>query len=182
MKTKLSIPLLLLTVFGFVFVCSSARSAAPEAQPVTNKDAQKRVAPDWQLQNLEGKTVKLSDFKGKVVLLNFWATWCPPCREEIPDLVALQKRYAPQGLVVIGVSVDRGGPASVQAFAKRMKINYPIVMGNQKTATAYGNFQVIPTTFFINRQGEITGERQGAADEVSLAAEIKPLLEQKPNL
>ena len=188
------IPILLLAIgLGFVGYRDAAASGntclanaflAPRSsmQIIANTTGKLQAAPAWELKDLEGKPVKLSDFKGKVVLLNFWATWCPPCREEIPDLIALQKQYAPQGLVVIGVSVDRGGSAGVQAFAKRMKINYPVVMGNEKTAAAYGDFDVIPTTFFINRQGEIAGQRQGAADEATFAAEIKPLLEQKPNL
>ena len=83
------------------------------------------AAPSLQLQNLEGKWVRLSDFKGKVVVLNFWATWCWPCREEIPDLVSLQKEYAARGLVVLGVSMDEGDPARVASFAKKFGINYP---------------------------------------------------------
>jgi cytochrome c biogenesis protein CcmG/thiol:disulfide interchange protein DsbE len=111
--------------------------------------------------------------------LNFWATWRPPCREEIPALIALPDKYKDQGLVVIGVSVDQGGAATVQSFAKRMKINYPIVMGDERTAAAYGNVQVIPTTFFIDRSGNIAGEHAGAADEAMFAAAIKPLLEKQ---
>lgn len=152
-------------------------------QTIANTTGKLKSAPAWELKDLEGKSVKLSDFKGKVVVLNFWATWCPPCREEIPALIALQDKYKAQGLVVIGMSVDQGGAAAVKSFAKRMKISYPIVMGDEKTAAAYGNVQVIPTTFFIDRAGDIGGERDGGADQATLEAAITPLLENpKANL
>ncbi len=131
-------------------------------------------APAWELQSLEGKPVKLSDFKGKVVLLNFWATWCPPCRAEIPDLISLQKQYAPQGLVILGISMDEAEPASVARFAKRMEINYPVVIGTAETAEAYGGVAVLPTTFVIDRAGNIVDGLEGATDRVGLEAKIKP--------
>ncbi len=136
----------------------------------------KMVAPGWQLQSIEGKTVKLSDYKGKVVVLNFWATWCPPCREEIPDLVSLQKQYAAQGLVVLGVSMDQGGPAKVASFAKKYGVNYPVVMGDEKTSEAYGGIQVLPTTFIIDRKGNIVDGLQGGADRAGFEEKIKPVL------
>lgn len=144
--------------------------AAPET-PQTSL-----AAPDWQLKNLEGKPVKLSDFKGKVVLLNFWATWCPPCREEVPDLVSLQRQYAARGLVVLGISMDEGGPAGVASFAKRFEINYLIVMGDEKTSAAYGGIQVLPTTFIIDRKGNVVDGLQGATDRAGLEEKIKPIL------
>lgn len=133
-------------------------------------------APNWHLQNLEGKPVKLSDFRGKVVLLNFWATWCPPCREEIPDLISLQKQYGPRGLVVVGVAMDEGGAAVVQPFVKKMGINYPVVAGDQKTADAYGGIEGIPTTFVIDRSGKVVAGHEGGADRATFEADIKPLL------
>jgi peroxiredoxin len=134
-----------------------------------------RAAPPWTLRNLEGKPVKLSDFKGKVVLLNFWATWCPPCRAEIPELMSLQKQYAPQGLVVLGVSMDEGGVASVARFVKSKEINYPIVMGTAELAEAYGGVEVLPTTFVIDRTGRIVDGREGATDRAGFEEKIKPL-------
>ncbi len=122
------------------------------------------------------KRSKLSDFKGKVVVLNFWATWCPPCRREIPDFVALQKQYADKGLVIIGVSLDEDGAAVVKPFASKMGINYPVVMGDQKTAAAYGGIQVVPTTFIFDKSGKIAAQHEGGADRATFEAEIKPLL------
>lgn len=145
-------------------------------QQIANTGTENRLAPNWQLQDLEGKSVKLSDFKGKVVLLNFWATWCPPCRREIPDFVALQKQYADKGLVIIGVSMDEGGAEVVKPFAKKIGINYPIVLGDQKTAAAYGGIQVVPTTFVIDKTGKIAAQHEGGADRTTFEAEIKKLL------
>ena len=135
-----------------------------------------QAAPAWKLQNMEGKTVQLSDFKGKVVLLNFWATWCPPCRQEIPELIALQKQYADKGLVVIGVSMDQGGPARVASFTKKMGITYPIVMGDGKIDKAYGGIQVLPTTFIIDRKGNVVDGLLGATDRAGFETKIKPAL------
>ncbi len=135
-----------------------------------------QTAPAWQLQSLEGKPVQLADFKGKVVVLNFWATWCPPCRAEIPDLVSLQQQYAARGLVVVGISMDEGGPAGVASFVKKMGINYPVVMGNAKTAEAYGGIQVLPTTFIIDRKGKVVDGLQGATNRAGFEEKIKPVL------
>ena len=191
MKSK-HIPILLLAIgLGFLSYRSSTAAGnaclamslfSPRAsvQTVANSTAQAQVAPAWELKDLDGKAVKLSDFKGKVVLLNFWATWCPPCREEIPALIALQNQYKDRGLVVIGVALDSPGAAKVKAFADRMKINYPVVMGDAKTLEAYGNFQAIPTTFFIDRAGNVAGQHEGGADQALFEAAVKPLLEKAP--
>lgn len=148
---------------------------ASQLQPVAN--SQGKAAPAFELKDLDGKTVKLSDFKGKVVLLNFWATWCPPCREEIPDLIALQNKYRDKGLVVLGVSLDQKGPAPVKSFVGRMKINYPVVIGDEKTAMNYGGIQAIPTTFYIDRNGKIAGMQEGGADGKTFEQALQPLLE-----
>ena len=159
------IPALGALVVGF---CLTTWADEPKHPPI--------AAPGWQLPNLEGKTVRLSDFKGKVVVLNFWATWCPPCREEIPDLIALQKKYADKGVVVLGISMDGGGPAQVAKFAKAKGINYPIFMGDQRTAAAYGGIEAIPTTFIIDRKGNVVGGVEGATDRADFEARIKPAL------
>ena len=143
---------------------------------LTTSGASPQTAPPWELKSLEGKAVKLSDFKGKVVVLNFWATWCPPCREEIPDLVSLQKQYAAQGLVVLGISMDAGGPARVASFAKKYEINYPVVMGDERVSAAYGGIEALPTTFIIDRKGNVVDGLQGATDRAGLEAKIKPVL------
>jgi peroxiredoxin len=133
-------------------------------------------APAWTLKDLNGKTVQLSDFKGKVVILDFWATWCPPCREEIPGFIDLQKKYHGRGLTVVGVSLDQGGPGVVSSFVKSQGINYPIVMGDDSVAQQYGDIQAIPTTFVIDPSGNIVAKHEGATNESTFAAEIKKIL------
>ena len=141
-----------------------------------DSDSTPIAAPDWQLRNLEGQPVKLSDFKGRVVVLNFWATWCPPCRAEIPDLVSLQKQYATQGLVVVGISMDKGGPARVAAVASELEINYPVVMGNAEVSAAYGGIRGLPTTFIVDRKGNLVGGLEGETNRGELEGKIKPAL------
>lgn len=152
-------------------------AASPSVgQKIATSTGDTKAAPAWELKDLEGKPVKLSDFKGKVVLLTFWATWCPPCRTEIPDLIAMQNQYRDQGLVVVGISLDQTGAATVKSFATRMKINYPIVMGDEKTAEAYGNVEAIPSTFYIDREGNVAGVHTGGTDKATFEDAVKPLL------
>jgi peroxiredoxin len=118
-------------------------------------------APAWKLKDVDGNTVTLAQFKGKVVVLDFWATWCPPCRTEIPGYVALQKKYAADGLVIVGVSVDTDGVAPVKKFMKDIGINYVVVMGDDDIQNAYGPLQGYPTTFIIDRDGQIRDRKLG---------------------
>lgn len=135
-------------------------------------------APDWTLNDPDGKTVRLSDFKGKVVILDFWATWCPPCRAEIPGFVALQKKYGAQGLTIVGISLDTAGPSVAKPFIRRLGMNYPIVIGDETIADKYGGVSVIPTTFVIARNGNIVASHQGFTSQTDFESEIRPLLEQ----
>ena len=135
-----------------------------------------KPAPAWELKDVEGKAIKSTSYLGKVVLLDFWATWCPPCREEIPSFIALQKKYEKQGLVVIGVSMDQEGPSIVKPFIKKNGINYPVVMGNDKLADAYGGIEGIPTTFVIDRQGRIVAKHVGLTEKAMFEKAIQPLL------
>jgi cytochrome c biogenesis protein CcmG/thiol:disulfide interchange protein DsbE len=116
-----------------------------------------KAAPDFDLVDIRtGKNVHLSDFKGKAVLLNFWATWCPPCKVEIPWFVDLQKQYGPQGLQVIGVAMDDAGKDAIAKFSNSMGVNYLVLQGTEKVAELYGGVESLPTTFYIGRDGTVT--------------------------
>lgn len=134
------------------------------------------TAPAWRLKGLDGKDVTLSQFRGKVVLVDFWATWCAPCRAEMPAYVAIQKKYAEQGLVIVGISLDAQGPAVVKKFIDSLGITYPVVMGNDDVTEAY-KVRVMPTTFLIDREGKIRHTKLGAiADQAEYEKIIESLL------
>jgi peroxiredoxin len=139
-------------------------------------------APDFTLQTLDGKPLRLSDFRGKAVLLNFWATWCEPCKVEMPWFVEMQKQYAAEGLQVIGVSMDDDGPEEVAKFAKEMAVDYPILLGKQadrdSVANLYGGVQFLPETFYIDRQGKIVDKSFGLKGRGEIEDSIKKALGQ----
>ncbi len=118
-------------------------------------------APDFELQTLDGKTMKLADLRGKAVLLNFWATWCEPCKIEIPWFVELQKQYGPQGFQIVGVAMDEDSNEEVAKFAQKMSINYPIVLGKESVEQSYGGVGVLPVTFFVDRDGKLIAREFG---------------------
>lgn len=133
-------------------------------------------APGFKLQDLDGKEFKLEDFRGKVVLLNFWATWCGPCRAEIPSLIELQKRYKDQ-LQVIGLAVDEDDDNYVRKFAASEAINYPIAMGTPEVRFAYGGVTALPTVFVINRNGAIVQKHVGLFNPQLYETEVRALLD-----
>ncbi len=135
-----------------------------------------KIAPDFTLEGLDGKPVKLSDFHGKAVLLNFWATWCGPCKIEMPWFVDLQKQYGPQGLEIIGVAMDDSGKESIQKFAKEMGVNYTIVQGREAVGDAYGGVLGLPTSFFIDRSGKIIDSSAGLISRSEIEDNIKKAL------
>ncbi|NQV50654.1 MAG: TlpA family protein disulfide reductase [Candidatus Marinimicrobia bacterium] len=127
----------------------------------TSVEAQE--APNFTLTDLNGQKVSLSDFKGKVIIVDFWATWCGPCKMEIPSFIKLQEDYK-DDVVILGISLDQSGPKAVVPFAKKMNINYPIVYGDGSVVQAYGGVRGIPTTFVIDRDFNIQRKYVGYTD------------------
>lgn len=119
-------------------------------------------APSWQLKDLNGKTVSSEELKGKVVVIDFWATWCGPCRVEIPGYVEMQKKYGKEGFAIVGISLDQAGPEVVKAFADKFAINYTILMADDAITETFGGVEAIPTTFLIDRTGQIRDRKLGA--------------------
>ncbi len=168
--------LIIASVAVYAALLSSRATGEPSA---TFADAGK-PALAWTLTDVNGKVIHSSDLKGKVVVLDFWATWCGPCRMEIPGVIALQKQYCSQGLTVIGASVDEGGAAVVKKFADQMGVNYSVGVADDSLQAAFGGIIGLPTTFIIDRQGHLVNKHLGLTDQSDFEAELKPLLAQKP--
>jgi thiol-disulfide isomerase/thioredoxin len=132
-------------------------------------------APPFTLKDLDGKPLSLEGTRGKVTLLNFWATWCPPCRAEIPDLIALQKKYADK-LQIIALSLDEGSPESVKKFARASGMNYPVAIAPAELSAQYGGIPALPTSFVLDTEGRVVQKHVGLRDPALYEAEIRALL------
>jgi thiol-disulfide isomerase/thioredoxin len=150
-----------------------ARRSGPEAPPILGKTT---PAPDFTLQKLDGGSMKLSDLRGKAVLLNFWATWCGPCKIETPWLVEMQNQYGAQGLQVVGVAMDDSGKDEIEKFAKDMGVNYPVLLGKEAVGDAYGGVPALPESFFIGRDGKIVDKIIGLKGRADIEDSIKKAL------
>lgn len=137
--------------------------------------AQSSKAPLLSLKGLRGRTIRLSDYKGKVVLLNFWATWCPPCRAEMPDLVKMQREYK-GSLQVIGVTYPPQTVGEVRRFTRRLKINYPVALGTKETKALFDQSETLPLTVIIDREGNVVDRIEGILLPEEFEQKIKPLL------
>lgn len=137
----------------------------------------RKVAPDFALKDANGATVHLSDYRGKVVLLNFWATWCGPCKLEIPWFIEFERELKDRGFAVLGVSLDDDGWKSVKPYIEQRKVNYRIMLGNDAIADQYGGVDALPTTFLIDREGRIAAKHQGLVSKNEYHNEIVQLLD-----
>jgi peroxiredoxin len=180
--TFASAVLIVLAVYTLVFRPDvPERTPAPtpaHARPVplTTADTSLQRAPDFTLPTMDGGTFQLSAHRGEVVILNFWATWCAPCRKEIPLFVEMQQELGDEGLQFVGISLDQEGFEVVQPFADDMGVNYPMVVDDGTVAPMYGGIPTVPTTFLIGPEGRVHGYAPGLVTESVLRPRIEKLL------
>ncbi|MGE5321452.1 MAG: TlpA disulfide reductase family protein [Actinomycetota bacterium] len=178
----------ILVITGFLFMgkrasqngnASANAGAKAGNAPISNPEKigpeRGSLAPDFDLKVLDGngKTMKLSSLRGKAVVVDFWATYCGPCKIEMPWFVELQKKYGPEGLQIVGVAEDDAGEKTISEFTHKMGINYPILLGTEKVADLYGGLDGLPTTFFLDRSGRIIDRQLGLVSESVIVDNIK---------
>jgi thiol-disulfide isomerase/thioredoxin len=163
----------LMLYFGYHKARRTGTGSAPRL-------AQSTVAPDFALETLDGKTLRLSDLRGKAVLLNFWATWCGPCKIEMPWFVDLQKQYGSQGLQIVGVAMDDASKEDIGKFAKDMGVNYPILIGKESVGDQYGGVPALPESFLISRDGKIVDKIIGLRGKADIEDAVKKTLDTQP--
>ena len=170
-----------LFLLSFLTGCNWSEQFAASTHDVrgasVKPDKERNQAPDFTLKDMDGKTVRLADYKGKVVLLDFWATWCGPCKIEIPWFIELQRKNKDRGFEVLGVAMDDEGWEAVKPFAARMAINYRLVLGNDPTAQSYGGIDALPTTFLIDRSGKIAKAHVGLGSKKDFENGVEQLLQ-----
>jgi peroxiredoxin len=164
---------------GYLFDHSGPQRPVNVSSVKSGKD--RHQAPDFALKDGDGKMVHLSDYRGKVVLLDFWATWCGPCKIEIPWFIDFQRKDQDKGLVVLGVSMDDEGWPVIKPFVKGVKMNYRVLIGDDRTAQLYGGIDALPTTFLIDREGRIAAIHVGLVNRKEIENGIEELLQNPAN-
>lgn len=161
-------------------VVGLAAFALPSSDAETGiLNAKTDPAPNFQLETIDGEVFRLKEHRGKVVVVNFWGTWCPPCRREIPDLISLQSEFGDQGLQVVGIALERSaGVKKVRRFAEQQEINYPVGLGDRSITQKYGGIRGVPTTVVIDAEGQIRGRLTGQVTEKMLRPGIERLLKE----
>jgi len=157
--------------------CASQLSRGEPSSRRSGDASARKPAPDFELKDMNGKTIRLSDYRGQVVLLNFWATWCGPCKIEIPWFVEFQRTYKDRGFTVIGVSVDEDGWEAVRPFLASRQVNYPVVMSTMEVEQKFGGVEALPVSFLIDREGRIAGTHVGLVTKKAYEEEIRSLLD-----
>jgi len=158
--------------------CASPRPVKAAVKP--EKD--RKQAPEFALKDSDGRTAKIADYEGKVLLLNFWATWCGPCKIEIPWFVDFEQRFKDRGFAVLGVAMDEEGWEEVKPYIEQKKVNYRVVIGTDQVADLYGGVSSLPTSFLIDRDGKIAGVHVGLVSKSVYENEIEQLLVKKAEL
>jgi peroxiredoxin len=165
------------TALVFTLFVSACSKSADRVEAAVKAGKDRKPAPDFTLKDANGKSVKLSDYRGKVVLLNFWATWCGPCKIEIPWFIEFEQTYKDKGFSVLGVSMDDDGWAAVKPYLENRKVNYRVLLGDDEVGNQYGGIESLPTTFLIDREGRIASQHIGLVSKRDYAQEIQHLLE-----
>jgi cytochrome c biogenesis protein CcmG/thiol:disulfide interchange protein DsbE len=165
-----------LPLLAISLVLLAACGGAPSSQTPAAPAADAKLAPDFELKDVSGKTVKLSDSNGTVRLVDFWATWCSPCREEIPMFKDLHARYGSRGLTLIGIAMDDEGSSVVEPFVRENAMPYLNLLGNEDVASAYGPLRGLPTKFLVDREGRIVATYFGPVPRKVLESKIESLL------
>jgi len=174
--TRFSVALALFTAVAGIMLLVNRSVEKPLTTPV--KEASKRQeAPDFELKDINGKAVRLSDYRGKVVLLDFWATWCGPCKMEIPWFMEFERKYKDRGFAVLGLSMDDDGWQSVKPFIQEMGMNYRVMIADERTGDLYGGIEALPTAFLIDREGRVAIEHVGVSSRRDFEDGIEALLE-----
>jgi thiol-disulfide isomerase/thioredoxin len=171
-RVRSLLPYLLITLLSFM---SPVLAAPEENQPTIRFVHNPDPAPEFKLTGLDGKAVTLADSKGKVILLNFWATWCGPCRAEIPDLVELQNKYKDR-LQILGLVVDDDDQDAIKDFVEKFGINYPVAIATNDIRMQYGGIAALPTSFVLDAEGRIVQKHEGLRDPVLYETEVRALL------
>jgi peroxiredoxin len=160
---------------ALIVVSCSRPSNLPTGE--LKSEGQRKPAPNFTLKDADGNPVNLVDYRGKVVLVNFWATWCGPCEMEVPWFVEFEQKYKDQGFAVLGVSMDDDGWKSVRPYVASHKINYRVVIGSEMVSQQFGEIEALPTSFVLDRQGRIASHHEGLVDKRDYQNEIVKLLE-----
>jgi thiol-disulfide isomerase/thioredoxin len=158
-------------LFAGIRIARNSRANGP-----ANGQLMGATAPDFELSSLDGTNIRLSSLRGKAVLLNFWATWCVPCKTEMPWFVELQRQYGPQGFQIVGVAMDDASTDDIAKFAKDLGVNYPILLGKEAVGLSYGGVNVLPTTFFLDRNGKVIAREFGLQSRSVFVDHIKEAL------
>jgi thiol-disulfide isomerase/thioredoxin len=154
----------------------SKPDATPAPSPTPEGPKKGEQAPNFTLHDLKGRSVQLSSLEGRAVVLNFWATWCGPCKIEMPWLVDLQKKYGPRGLQIVGVAMDDASDQEIAAFARKMGVNYMVLKGTEKIGDLYGGIDRLPFTYYIDRSGKVVDQIVGLASESVIEGDINQIL------
>ena len=178
MKRNVAVIILVVAAIAIMLIVGKRLARLPKSSdnglgggPIVGK-----AAPDFALESLDGKTVHLSDFRGKAVLLNFWATWCEPCKIEMPWFAELQRQYGAQGLEILGIAMDDSDKDTIAKFAKDLGVNYPVLLGKEGVGDRYGGVPYLPNSFYIDRAGTVVEHVAGLKDRAEIENFVKEAL------